>query len=182
MCPATPPTTAPLMHPAAFAGSERAAVDSRAVAISNVFMLVSPPVACKTNTRTSDFVRVPGIGTPASGPEPCPDFDPGSVTSSSKLPLGGLWSTDPELVSQSHQLRDARGLHFSHYLAPMHLNGHFADPELPRDLLVEAAGHHQGEHLALAGSQHCEAAAQLGQPRVAGAAHTVLLECRAHRI
>ena len=48
-------------------------------------------------------------------------------------------------------------MHLSHRLSAVDLHGDFADADVSGDLLVKAAGHHQGHHFALTGAQRFEA-------------------------
>lgn len=57
-----------------------------------------------------------------------------------------------QLVGHPGQVRQRSRLHLSHDLAAMDFYGDLADADVVGDLLVEAAGHHQGHHLPLAGS------------------------------
>src|SRR6266481_2353597 len=73
-----------------------------------------------------------------------------------------LFRCEVQLVGHPGQLRQGSRLHLSHDLAAMHFYSDLADADVEGDLLVEAASHHQGHHLALPGGKSLEARPQRG--------------------
>jgi hypothetical protein len=58
-----------------------------------------------------------------------------------------------QLVSHPGQVRQRRHLYLPDDLAAVDFYSNLADANVVRDLLVEAASHHQGHHLTLAGGE-----------------------------
>src|SRR5207253_6960971 len=67
-----------------------------------------------------------------------------------------------QLVGHPGQVRQRSSLHLSHDLAAMDFYGDLADADVVGDLLVKAASHHQGHHLALARGERLETLPQRG--------------------
>ena len=67
-----------------------------------------------------------------------------------------------QLVSHPGQMRQRSGIHLSHDLATSCFYSDLADAEVVSDLLVGAAGHHQGHYLALTGGEGFKARAYRG--------------------
>ena len=70
----------------------------------------------------------------------------------------------------------------SHGIGAMHLNGHFADPKIGGDLLVQSAGGDADHHITLALAERFEALPQRRVRLLLGAPRTVLFQGGGNRV
>jgi hypothetical protein len=66
--------------------------------------------------------------------------------------LPSLLTRKPKLRGNIHQVGERAGIHLSHHLASVRLDGNLADTELEADLFIQQTADHQRHDLPLAGA------------------------------
>src|SRR5271170_1144579 len=79
-----------------------------------------------------------------------------------RLGSSGTFLRQIQLIGHPSQIRQRSCIHLSHDLDTASFYCNLTDADVVGDLLVEAAGHHQGHYLALAEGEGLEPRAQCG--------------------
>src|SRR3984893_7681292 len=123
---------------------------------SSTIEIIGPDLSMAWEHSTRSYRAGPGLVV---------DLGPPRAPATPRRPARSRSGRDhARLAGEPDQLREGAGPHLLHDPGPMHLDRLLADVEFGPDLLVQHAGHHQGEDSGLSRGQGLDATLNLHQP------------------